>query len=127
MRMGLHPPSFYYHVPLLLVLLFGGRHAMGQNNNTIGRQNNTATTNGQNETRLSGGRSYNFGSLDWDMKTTILEWGVRGASIAFFDKVRWKPKLVPIHALCRVDRFWNVALFGLVPDGIFVIGPHGTL
>ena len=78
--MVLHPPSSYYHVLLcLIVLLLCGRNVIGQNN-----------TGSQNETRSGDGPSYNFGSLDFKLKASLIDWGVRGASIAFYDKVGQK-------------------------------------
>ena len=59
---------------------------MGQNNTTGTSQNITST--GSQSGTPNGGPSYNFGSLDWNMKAALAEWGIRGASIAFFDKVR---------------------------------------
>ena len=87
-----------FYVPLLVLAIC--RIVICQSNN-----NNGDTTRSSS----SSSASYDFEYLDSDMKDSIAYWSVRGASIAFFDKVGQiivKPsrRSVPSHHLCSFYR-----------------------
>ena len=77
-----HPSGF--HVPLVSLVVF----LVVACRIVTSQQTNNDTTG---SSASSSSRSYNVENLDSDMKAFIADCGVRGASIAFFDKVRWKP------------------------------------